>query len=401
MTALIARANLMPPSDILFHSLKLRGNQLRNLLNDIPSVLLMGPGPSTIPEEIYRALRRDTLGHLDPDFIRIMDEIKALLRDLMDTANPLTLPVSGTGSGGMEACFVNLVEPGDRVMILVNGVFGQRMVEVAERLGAEVDSIEANWGTPIDIDAVSDRIGHEDYRIVAVVHAETSTGVLNPVQEIGKLVARTGALFMVDGVTSLGGLPVELDNWNVDAFYSGTQKCLSAPPGLAPVSFSPRAQDVISKRRQKVPNWYLDMSLITKYWGGNSRAYHHTAPINMLYSLYQALVLIEEEGKENAYARHRDCHRQLVNGLRELGIDMLVDPRFQLPMLSTVMVPDSVNEAEVRSHLRSQYNIEIGAGLGPLSGKVWRIGLMGHTARAENVTRFLEALQETISRFAA
>lgn len=364
---------------------------MKNRIDNIPEVLLMGPGPSSIPEETYRALRASTLGHLDPEFIEIMDDIKDQLRKLLGTQNRLTMPVSGTGSAGMEACFVNLVEPGDRVLVCVNGVFGTRMAEVASRLGAQVDTVEADWGTPIDVDAVRDKVKSGGFKIVAIVHAETSTGVRNPVEEVAEVVREDDALYLVDGVTSLGGIPVELDKWGVDAFYSGTQKCLSAPPGLAPVSFSERAEEALSNRKSKVPNWYLDFSLITQYWEGAKRSYHHTAPVNMLYSLYQALVSLLQEGKEAAYKRHAECHKQLVEGLRKLGVELLVDEPYRLPMLNAVRVPDGVDEAKVRTRLRNEYMIEIGAGLGPLAGKVWRVGLMGHTAKPENVDRFLNA----------
>jgi len=264
---------------------------MRNRLDSISETLLMGPGPSAVPSEVYAALSRPTLGHMDPSFIAIMDEIKGLLRIVMGTRNPLTIPVSGTGSAGMEAAFVNLVEPGDRVLVAVNGAFGQRMVDVASRLGAEVETLAFDWGTPVDPDAVADRLRTATFNMVGVVHAETSTGVRNPVAEIGALVRESGALYLVDAVTSLGGMPVEVDAWGIDALYSGTQKCLSCPPGLAPLTFSERAVKRLAARTRKVPNWYLDLGLLVDYWQGGTRAYHHTAPVNMLYGLYQALQL--------------------------------------------------------------------------------------------------------------
>jgi alanine-glyoxylate transaminase / serine-glyoxylate transaminase / serine-pyruvate transaminase len=366
---------------------------MNNLLRNIDEVLLMGPGPSCVADEVYEALACKSLGHMDFYFIRIMDEIKTLLMKLLRTENRLTLPVSGTGSAGMETCFVNLIEPGDRVLILINGVFGKRMEDVAGRLGARVDTLEFEWGTPVVADQVADRLANEAYKIVAIVHAETSTGVRNPVDEIGRIVKKTGALYLVDTVTSLGGMPVEADGWGVDALYSGSQKCLSCPPGLAPVTFSDAAVQVISNRSRKVPNWYLDMNMVTQYWEGASRVYHHTAPINMLYGLYQALLLIFEEGMEQTFDRHLLMHKRLVEGLEAMGLQMLVAPEHRLPMLNSVKVPEGVDEAAIRNALRKEHFIEIGAGLGPLAGKIWRIGLMGHTAREANVDRLLDAFK--------
>jgi alanine-glyoxylate transaminase/serine-glyoxylate transaminase/serine-pyruvate transaminase len=369
---------------------------MKNLLNDIDEVLLMGPGPSCVPPEVYKALSCSTLGHMDYFFIKIMDEIKNLLKELMRTKNRLTLPVSGTGSAGMEACFVNLIERDDPVLILVNGVFGKRMEDIAVRLGAKVDTLEFEWGTPVMTDQVAEKLSGSSYKIVAVVHAETSTGVRNPVDAIGQIVRESGALYLVDTVTSLGGIAVETDGWGVDALYSGTQKCLSCPPGLSPVTFSDRAVQIIRERRVKVPNWYLDMNMVIQYWEGAKRVYHHTAPINMLYGLYQALLLIFEEGMEKVFERHQAAHKRLVAGLEAMGLEMLVSPEYRLPMLNSVKVPDGVDEAAVRSKLRDEHLIEIGAGLGPLVGKIWRIGLMGHTARIGNVDRLLGALKAVL-----
>jgi alanine-glyoxylate transaminase/serine-glyoxylate transaminase/serine-pyruvate transaminase len=370
---------------------------MKNLLDDIEKVLLMGPGPSQIPDEVYKALSSHCLGHMDCYFIRIMDEIKLLLQDLLVTKNRLTLPVSGTGSAGMETCFVNLIERGERVLILINGVFGKRMQDVASRLGADVDTLEFEWGTPVVGESVKQKLSQQKYGIVAVVHAETSTGVRNPVQEIGKLVRKHGSLYLVDTVTSLGGLPVEADQWGIDALYSASQKCLSCPPGLSPVSFSDRAVEKISTRKAKVPNWYLDMNLVLQYWEGNKRVYHHTAPINMLYALYQALLLIREEGKERVYERHQRMHERLVQGLEGMGLRMLVEEGHRLPMLTSVKVPNGVDEAVVRDRLRREYCIEVGGGLGPLAGRIFRVGLMGHTAREENVDRLLSALHRIVT----
>lgn len=370
---------------------------MNNLLNGIEDVLLMGPGPSYIPESVYGALSKKTLGHLDPYFLTIMDAIKGQLQELLTTRNALTVPISGTGSAGMETCFVNLVEPGDPVLILINGVFGTRMQDVASRLGADVDTLEYEWGTPVVVSDVKKKVSERPYKIVAVVHAETSTGVCNPVVEIGALLKGTETLYLVDTVTSLGGMQIAMDEWNIDALYSGTQKCLSCPPGLAPVSFSDKAVKTLQNRKTKVPNWYLDLSMIIKYWGGQQRVYHHTAPVNMLYALYQALFLILEEGLDNVYQRHLENHKALVAGLEALGLSMLVEPQYRLPMLNAVRVPAGVDEAAARKALREQHKIEIGAGLGPLAGQVWRIGLMGHTARPENVSRLLEALKKILS----
>ena len=370
---------------------------MANLLSNLTPTLLMGPGPSCVYPEVYEALFRPTIGHLDPYFISIMDAIKDQLKVVMGTKNRLTMPMSGTGSAGMETAFVNLIEPGDRVLILINGVFGKRMEDVAGRLGAQVDTLEFEWGTPVVPATVEAQLKKGPYTLVAVVHAETSTGVANPVLDISRLVKPTGALYLVDCVTSLGGMPVSMDEWRADALYSGTQKCLSCPPGLSPVSFSEKALERIKARKSKVPNWYLDLTMIMNYWDGNTRAYHHTAPINMLYGLYAALDCVLREGLENSFARHARMHEQLVHGLENLGLAMYVQEGFRLPMLNAVTIPERVkDEAKVRARLLKEHHIEIGAGLGPLAGKIWRIGLMGHTARPENVERVLGALAECL-----
>ncbi len=369
-----------------------------DLLANLQPTLLMGPGPSCVSPAVYQAIARPTLGHLDPRFIQLMDEIKTMLRSVMGTQNPMTYAVSGTGSAGMETCFVNLIEPGDRVLVLVNGVFGTRMTDVAGRLGATVDALNFDWGTAVDVDAVAQKLRLQKYQLVAVVHAETSTGVRNDVAAIGQLVKENGAMYLVDGVTSLGGLPVTLDAWGVDAFYSGTQKCLSCPPGLSPASFSQRAIERITQRKTKVPNWYLDVSMLANYWAGAKRAYHHTAPINMAYALHAALRDILTEGLDNVFARHRAMHLHLVQGLEAMGLSLPVKEEHRLPMLNLVSVPAGVDEAMVRSKMLSEHDIEIGAGLGPLAGKVWRFGLMGHTAHAENIDRCLTALKQVLGR---
>lgn len=369
-----------------------------NALSRIDETVLMGPGPSCVYPEVYRALALPTVGHLDPRFIDVMDEIKVGLRTVMGTANAVTAPMSGTGSAGMEASFVNFVEAGDPVLVLVNGVFGRRMVDVAGRLGARVDSLEFEWGKPVDLDAAAEKIRSKRYAIVAVVHAETSTGVANPVAELGGLARESGALYLVDAVTSLGGMAVGVDDIGADICYSGTQKCLSCPPGLAPLTVSERAMAKLRGRSAKVPNWYLDLSMIVDYWQGAKRAYHHTAPVNMLYALHAALTALLAEGLENAYARHLNAHERLVAALEGLGLSFPVDPACRLPMLNAVSVPDGIDEAAARRRLLEEYRIEVGAGLGPLAGKIWRIGLMGHSARSENVDALAAALGTILGR---
>ena len=365
---------------------------MENVLNNIEEITLMGPGPSCVDQTVLNAMAKSTIGHLDPYFITIMDTMKGQLKDLLHTENELTIPVSGTGSAGMECCFVNLVEKDDPVLILINGVFGMRMQDVATRLGAQVNTLEFEWGTPVLVEDVKKKLAEKAYKIVAVVHAETSTGVKNPVAEIGELLKGSDTIYLVDAVTSLGGIEISMDAWGIDVLYSGTQKCLSCPPGLSPVSMSAKAVDIIQQRKTKVPNWYLDLTMIMNYWEGATRAYHHTAPINMLYGLYQALYLVFEEGEANVYKRHMDNHLLLVNGLKEKGIGMLVDESCRLPMLNSVHIPQGVDDAAVRTRLLKEYKIEIGAGLGPLAGKIWRIGLIGHTSRPENIEKLLATL---------
>ena len=365
---------------------------MENLLNNIEEITLMGPGPSCVDQAVLNAMAKSTIGHLDPYFITIMDTMKGQLKELLHTKNELTLPVSGTGSAGMECCFVNLVEKDDPVLILINGVFGMRMQDVATRLRGQVDTLEFEWGTPVLVEDVKKKLAEKKYKMVAVVHAETSTGVKNPVAKIGELLKGSDTIYLVDAVTSLGGIEISMDAWGIDVLYSGTQKCISCPPGLSPISMSAKAVAAIKQRKSKVPNWYLDLTMIMNYWGGATRAYHHTAPINMLYGLYQALYLVFEEGEANVYKRHMDNHLLLVSGLKEKGISMLVDESCRLPMLNSVHIPQGVDDAGVRSRLLKEYKIEIGAGLGPLAGKIWRIGLMGHTARSENVEKLLNAL---------
>ncbi|MFW9856448.1 MAG: pyridoxal-phosphate-dependent aminotransferase family protein [Candidatus Thorarchaeota archaeon] len=370
---------------------------MKDLLDGIEDILLMGPGPSHVPPEIYRAMTCKTLGYLDPYFIEIMDEIQILLRKLFMTRNTVTFPVSGTGSSGMETCFVNLIEPKDSVLILANGIFGKRMIEVASRLRANVNYLEFEWGTPILEETVIEELSNRDYKIIAAVHGETSTGVKNPIEGLAKAVNETDSLFLVDCVTSLGGMEVNVDKWGLDAVYSGSQKCLSCPPGLAPISFSERAVSAVLNRKERVPNFYFDVNLISQYWSGEKkRVYHHTAPSNMLYAFYRALQLIFNEGIENVFKRHLDAHNELVRRFEELNLEFLVEKPNRLPMLNAVKIPKNIHDVETRNYLRFNQKIEIGGGLGPLAGKIWRIGLMGHAARVENVVRLSEVLGQVV-----
>ena len=363
-----------------------------------PQRRLMGPGPSDVAPAVLQAMSRPLVGHLDPVFVKLMEEIKAMLRQVFLTRNEMTFPVSGTGSAGMEFCFVNLVEPGDEVIIGVNGVFGTRMCDVAERCGARVIKVESPWGqiiTPEQISAALKSVSRP--KIVAVVHAETSTGALTPVEEISRLAHGAGALFLLDTVTSLGGCPVRLDDWQVDAVYSGTQKCLSCPPGLSPVSLSPAAMSAVAKRKTKVQSWYLDVSLLSSYWG-QERVYHHTAPITMNYGFHEALRLVLAEGLENRWRRHEQNHQLLRQGLAALGLEIVSQAGHQLWQLNAVGVPAGADELAVRKELLAGYNIEIGAGLGPLKGKIWRVGLMGETSKKENVDAVLSALKSILKK---
>lgn len=362
-----------------------------------PPRLLMGPGPSEVAPSVLKAMSLPLVGHLDPVFVKMMEEIKAMLREVYRTKNEMTFPVSGTGSAGMEFCLVNLIEPGDDVVIGVNGVFGTRMVEIAERCGARVTRVEAPWGQIIEPRAVADALRNLRPKLVAVVHAETSTGACTPVEEISRLAHDAGALFVLDTVTSLAGCPVEIDSWRVDAVYSGTQKCLSAPPGLSPVSFSPRAMEVARNRKRKVQSWYLDVNLLASYWG-QDRVYHHTAPITMNYALHEALRLVLAEGLEKRWRRHQENHLALRDGLAALKLRLAAQEGHQLWQLNAIAVPEGADEAGVRQMLLKEYNIEIGAGLGPMKGKIWRVGLMGETSTAKNVGTFLDALRTILKK---
>jgi alanine-glyoxylate transaminase/serine-glyoxylate transaminase/serine-pyruvate transaminase len=360
-----------------------------------PRRILMGPGPSDIHPRVLAALAAPTVGHLDPYFLRVMDELQGMLRQVFQTENKLTLAVSGTGSAGMETVVVNLIEPGDRMVVCVNGVFGGRMADVARRAGAEVTILERSYGEVFDPAEIAAALQSARPKVLGIVHAETSTGAHQPVDEIAKLCHEHDALIAVDCVTSLGGLPVEVDAWGLDAVYSGTQKCLSCPPGLAPVTFSPRAVEAIDQRTRKVQSWYLDMQMVKDYWGGN-RAYHHTAPINMNYALHEALRIVLDEGLEARFARHRRNHLALKAGLEAMGLHYAGVEGKRLPMLNAVLIPDGVDDAAVRKQLLTEFGIEIGGGLGPWKGKAWRIGLMGVASCESNVLLVLAALEKCL-----
>jgi alanine-glyoxylate transaminase/serine-glyoxylate transaminase/serine-pyruvate transaminase len=361
-----------------------------------PQRILMGPGPSDTHPRVLAALGAPTVGHLDPYFLQVMNEVQDMLKQVFQSSNEMTLAVSGTGSAGMETCVVNLVEPGDTVLIGVNGVFGGRMADVAGRAGAKVVTIERPFGEVFSTQEIADAVKQHSPKVVGLIHAETSTGALQPLEEISQVVHDAGALLLADCVTSLGGVPVKVDEWQLDAVYSGTQKCLSCPPGLSPVTFSPRAVEVMEARTTKVSSWYLDMSMVRNYWG-ESRAYHHTAPINMNYGLHVALQLVLEEGLENRFARHQRNHEALRDGLQALGIAYAVEDGLRLPMLNAVKIPDGTDDAAVRSQLLNEFGIEIGAGLGPMKGKTWRIGLMGAASTPNNVLLFLAALEKCLT----
>jgi alanine-glyoxylate transaminase/serine-glyoxylate transaminase/serine-pyruvate transaminase len=352
----------------------------------------MGPGPSDVPARVLQAMAAPCIGHLDPYFLAAMDETQRLLRYLFQTEHPLTIPVSGTGSAGMETCFVNLVEPGDEVVVCVNGVFGTRMADIVGRIGGRLIRVDAPWGRAIDPETVRKAVQGRSPKILAVVHAETSTGVRQPLEHLAEIARQAGALFLVDGVTSLGGMELAVDCLGIDAVYSGSQKCLSCPPGLAPISFSPAAMEALNRRKTPVVSWYLDMGLVRSYWGAE-RKYHHTAPINMIYALREALRIIAEEGLEARFARHRLNHCALVAGMETMGLQMLVPEAERLPMLNAVRIPAGADDKKIRLALLRNFGIEIGAGLGEFAGKVWRIGLMGHAACRKNVLLFLAALE--------
>lgn len=361
-----------------------------------PVRVLLGPGPSDIHPRVLEALAKPTVGHLDPFYLKLMNAMQDKLRAVFQTKNEMTFAVSATGSAGMEAAVVNLIEPGDAMIACVNGVFGGRMADVAGRAGAEVTTIEKPWGSVFEPSDLKEALAAAKPKAVGIVMAETSTGAAQPIKEIADLVHDAGAMLIVDSVTSLGGMPVKVDEWGIDAIYSGSQKCLSCPPGLAPISFNQRAVDVILNRKTKVQSWYLDVSMLANYWGSD-RVYHHTAPINMSYGLYEALTLILEEGLDVCYARHQRHHEALKAGLAAIGIGYLADEGFQLPMLNAVQIPAGVDDATVRKGLLERFGIEIGGGLGAFKGKAWRIGLMGYGARSANVLLLLAALEQLLS----
>lgn len=359
-----------------------------------PRRVLMGPGPSDVPERILAAMARPTIGHLDPAFTDMMEQVKTLLRYTFQTGNKLTFPVSGPGSVGMETCFVNLVEPGDQVIVCVNGVFGGRMVENVRRCGGVPIVVESAWGRAVDVDRVATAFAATpDAKILAFVHAETSTGAQSDAAALAEVARRHGALTIMDCVTSLAGTPVLVDAWGIDAAYSGSQKCLSCTPGLSPVTFSEAAIDKVRARGTPVQSWFMDLNLVLGYWSGEGkRTYHHTAPINPLYGLHEALVMLAEEGIENAWARHRAMHEALKDGLEKLGLEFIVPAAERLPQLNSVALPAGIDDAAARARLLAEFNLEIGAGLGALAGGIWRIGLMGASARPENVDVCLKAL---------
>lgn len=363
----------------------------------------MGPGPSDVSPRVLAAMARPTLGHLDPAFVTMMEEVKAMLQYAFQTSNGLTFPVSAPGSAGMETCFVNLVQPGDKVIVCQNGVFGGRMKENVLRCGGVPVMVEDPWGRAVDPQKVEDALkAHPDARIVAFVHAETSTGARSDARLVAEIARRHGCLTIVDAVTSLGGIPLLVDEWQLDAVYSGTQKCLSCVPGLSPVTFGERARETISRRTHRIQSWFLDLSLVMAYWGGDGkRTYHHTAPVNTLYALHEALVILQEENIGRAWARHAHYHRALRAGIEAMGLEFVVPEAERLPQLNAIRIPQGIDDALVRAQLLGEYQLEIGAGLGAMAGKVWRIGLMGHACNARNVLFCLGALEDVLADFKA
>jgi len=356
--------------------------------------VLMGPGPSDVNPRVLKAMSTPLIGHLDPQFIQIMDEVKEMTRQVFQTDSQFTSVISATGSAGMETCFVNLLEPGDTAMVCVSGVFGNRMCDIVERCGAKLIRVDAPWGRHIDPLQVKDALAKSKPKLVAIVHAETSTGVLQPLEEISSLVHEAGVLFLVDAVTSLAGVEVKVDDWKIDAIYSGSQKCISAPPGLSPVSFSQNAIDVMDRRKSKVQSWYFDISMIRNYWTGAKRAYHHTGPISMIYAFHEALRIVLEEGLEKRFERHKRYHKILKEGLEKMGFEFVVAPDYRLPNLNAIKIPPGYDDLLVRTRLLNEYNIEIGAGLGDFAGKVWRIGLMGESCSYNHINMLLSALKQ-------
>lgn len=363
-----------------------------------PQRTLMGPGPSDVNPRVLAAMARPTIGHLDPEFVRMMDEIKEMLQYAFQTENGLTLPVSAPGSAGMETCFANLIEPGDKVVVCINGVFGTRMVENVKRMGGDAITVNNAWGTPVDVAAVEETLrANPEASILAFVHAETSTGVRSDAKALCQLAADNNCLSIVDTVTSLGGIELRVDEWGCDAVYSGSQKCLSCPPGISPITMSEKAVAAIQARNTPIQSWFQDLSLVMGYWGGGAkRAYHHTAPVNALYGLHESLVMLQEEGIENSWNRHAAMHAMLRDGAQAMGLRFLVDEDFRLPQLNSICIPEGVDEAAVRAVLLNDYDLEIGAGLGELAGKVWRVGLMGQASIERNVRLFLDAMKAAL-----
>ncbi|HRK55575.1 MAG TPA: alanine--glyoxylate aminotransferase family protein [Cyclobacteriaceae bacterium] len=358
--------------------------------------ILMGPGPSDVHPRVLQAMATPLIGHLDPEFVTIMDEIKEMAQLTFQTRNNLTFVVSAPGSAGMETCLINLLEPGDEAVICINGVFGGRMADIAERAGAKVTKIEAEWGQPIDPQQIKDTLKGLKPKLVAIVHAETSTGVLQPLKEISKIVHDAGALFVVDAVTSYCGTDLKIDEWGIDAVYSGTQKCLSAAPGLSPVSFSEDAVKALDARKTKVQSWFLDLNMVKNYWQGAKRAYHHTAPVSAMFGLREAYRLVLEEGLENRFKRHQQNHLLLKKELEPLGFEFVVKEGYRLPMLNAVKLPEGIDDAAVRWQLLNEFNIEVGGGLGKFAGKIWRIGLMGESSNPNFVNTLVGALKTII-----
>ena len=359
---------------------------------------LMGPGPSDVHPRVLAAMAQPTIGHLDPEFVGLMEDIKSLLRYAFQTENSLTLPLSAPGSAGMEAAFCNLLEPGDKVVVCINGVFGMRMAENVRRMGGELVTVEDAWGQQVDPDKLRSALAaNPDAKIVAFVHAETSTGVCSDVQTLCQIAREANCLTIVDSVTAVGGVELKVDEWQADVVYSGTQKCLSCPPGISLITFSDAAAERVRSRNTPVQSWFLDLSLLMAYWEGEgARTYHHTAPVNAMYGLHESLLMLHEEGLENSWARHRAMHNDLVAGLTDLGMNFVVDAAYRLPQLNVVEAPEGVSEAEVRKQLLTEFNLEIGAGLGVFAGKMWRIGLMGYAARKENVELCVSAMRHCL-----
>jgi len=362
--------------------------------------ILMGPGPSNVHPRVLEAMSRPTIGHLDPEFIQLMDEIKELLKYAFQTKNEVTFAVSGPGSVGMETCLVNLVEPGSKVLVCINGVFGGRMKSIVERCGSEPIVIEMPWGKAIDPQLFEDTLKYNNgISVCAFVHAETSTGAKSDIKTLTKIAHQYNCLVIADTVTSVGGIPVLIDEWKIDAAYSGSQKCLSCPPGLSPVTFNEKAIEFIKNRKTTVQSWFMDLNLILGYWGENTkRAYHHTAPINSLYALHESLLILKEEGIENSWKRHQTNGEKLVEKLAQIGLEPFVKEKDRLPQLTSVSIPQGIDEAKVRTTLLNDFNIEIGAGLGELAGKVWRIGLMGYSSNDENIKACVNALKYLLNK---